>query len=371
MDPKKSYIGFRNSADNSTLELFFTDFIFDGINWSTFEETNMVQDTIDKVKAANPSKILVTINSLGGDVMIGLAIYNFLKNYKAKVEVNVIGFAGSIASVMAMCANKGKLKMANNSFMIIHAASTLAMGNAKEMRDQADVLDKVSNEIADIYAQRSGKEASYFTNLWADGGDVWFTAKEAKELGLVDELLDAVVATARIDIASYGYKNIPTALITNTSNKNIMAFEEVLIAAGTDSFEVVEGGFLLEENHLTAIKNKLVAAASNMQAATTRDAENAAALITANADVARLTAEAVTATTEKENVDRVIIAKDAEIVRLEAKVAELGAQSSGAGTALTQIGDEHIEKTEVPFHASAANKANAWADKHLPKQKAK
>ncbi len=212
VDPKKSYIGFRNSADNQTLELFFTDFIFDGINWSTFEETNMVQDTIDKVKAANPSKILVTINSLGGDVMIGLAIYNFLKNYKAKVEVNVIGFAGSIASVMAMCANKGKLKMANNSFMIIHAASTIAMGNAKEMRDQADVLDKVSNEIADIYAQRSGKEAGYFSNLWADGGDVWFTAKEAKELGLVDELLDAVVATARVDIASYGYKNIPTAL---------------------------------------------------------------------------------------------------------------------------------------------------------------
>lgn len=211
MENKKSYYAIKNSVDDSTLELFFTDFIFNSIGY-TFEEINMVQNMIDKIKAANPTKINVTINSLGGDVMIGLAIYNFLKNYKAKVQVEIIGFAASIASVIAMSASKGKLKIAKNGFMIIHAASSEVFGNAKELRDQATILDKISKEMADIYALRSGKEAKYFTDLWADGGDVWLTGPEAKEMGLADELLNAVAMNAKVNLEAFGFKNIPSKI---------------------------------------------------------------------------------------------------------------------------------------------------------------
>lgn len=142
MENQKSYVGIKNSVEDSTLELCFTDYIYDGLDWNTYEEINLVQNMINKIRAAKPTKINVTINSLGGDVMIGLAIYNFLKNYNAKVQVEIIGFAASIASIIAMSASKGKLKIAKNGFMIIHAASSVIVGNAKELRDQAETLDR-------------------------------------------------------------------------------------------------------------------------------------------------------------------------------------------------------------------------------------
>jgi ATP-dependent Clp protease protease subunit len=212
MPKSKSYIGIKNEADTSTLELHFTDFIYDGFNWDTWETSNLVQDTIDKIKAANPSTIKVVINSLGGDVMIGLALYNYIKNYKAAKEVDILGFAASIASIMAMVADPGKLRMGKSTFMIIHAAWSYAAGNAKEMRKQADDLDKVTNELAGIYAQRSGKDAKYFTDLWADG-DYWMTATEAKELGLADEIYNSEPINAKVDFSSYSFRNVPAALL--------------------------------------------------------------------------------------------------------------------------------------------------------------
>jgi ATP-dependent Clp protease protease subunit len=212
MPKSKSYIGIKNEADTSTLELHFTDFIYDGFNWDTWETTNLVQDTIDKIKAANPSTIKVVINSLGGDVMIGLALYNYIKNYKAAKEVDILGFAASIASIMAMVADPGKLRMGKSTFMIIHAAWSYAAGNAKEMRKQADDLDKVTNELAGIYAQRSGKDAKYFTDLWADG-DYWMTATEAKEIGLADEIYNSEPINAKVDFSNYSFRNIPASLL--------------------------------------------------------------------------------------------------------------------------------------------------------------
>lgn len=212
MPKSKSYIGLKNEAETSTLELHFTDFIYDGFDWDTWETINLVQDTIDKIKAANPSTIKVVINSLGGDVMIGLALYNYIKDYKAVKEVDIIGFAASIASIMAMVADPGKLRMAKSSFMIIHAAWSYAMGNAKEMRQQAENLDKVTNELASIYAQRSGKETKYFTDAWADG-DYWMTAIEAKEIGLVDEIYNSEPISAKVDFSNYNFQNVPAALL--------------------------------------------------------------------------------------------------------------------------------------------------------------
>lgn len=216
MSKHKSFIGVKNASD-STLELHFTDMIYDGFNWETWEAENMVQNTIDKIKDANPTKIHVVINSLGGDVMIGLALYNYIKNHPAEVSVEIVGFAASIASIMAMAADKGQLKMAKNSFMIIHAAWSVAFGNAKEMREQAETLDKITNELADIYAQRTGKKASHFTDMWA-GGDVWLTGTEALEMGLVDELFNAEVK-AHASLKDFDFKNIPAELLNEAKGE--------------------------------------------------------------------------------------------------------------------------------------------------------
>lgn len=367
MENKKSYIGIRNSVDNSVVELFFTDFIFDTIDWQMMEVNNMVQDTIDKIKAANPSTIKVTINSLGGDVMIGLAVYNFLKNYNADVEVEIIGFAASIASVIAMSASKGKLKMAKNSFMIIHAASSDSGGNANDLREQAKVLDTISLEVADIYAQRTGKEAKYFTNLWHDG-DYWMTGSEAKKIGLVDELMNAEPITAKVDLASYGFKNIPTKIfnqLTQNLKSNNMAFEKTLISAKAESFTVADGGFLLEETQLTNIENELTAAVTVKS-----ELETANASVVALKDTnTGLSAEIVALKEKETTAQATITAKDAKITELEAKVAELGAKPSGTGTAVKTTGDPNPEPKQVASYESESNPANAWADKMLSRRK--
>ncbi len=208
---KRFYVGIKNEVSSGILELYFTDFIYNTWDWNTYEENNMVQDTIDQIKAANPTLIKIIINSLGGDVMIGLALYNYLKAYKAPKEVDIIGFAGSIASTLAMCGDT--INMAKNSFMIIHAAWSGAVGNADEMRKSADNLDKVSDELADIYAQRSGKhDAAFFKALWKNG-DYWMTGTEAKEMGLVTNLTNAIEVSASVDPKAYGYKNIPEAVL--------------------------------------------------------------------------------------------------------------------------------------------------------------
>lgn len=221
----KFYIGIRNEASTKTLELYFTDYIYNNWDWNTYEEKNMVQDTINQIKAANPSKIRVIINSLGGDVMIGLAIYNYLKASGISVETENIGFAASIASVMLMAG--GTRKMARNSFVIIHAASSGTWGNAKDLRSAADALDTVSHQLADVYAQTSGKhDAKYFTDRWADG-DVWLTSEECLEMGLVTEITGEVAATAAVDIASYGFKNVPAALIQANASGEQTFFQKL------------------------------------------------------------------------------------------------------------------------------------------------
>lgn len=355
MEQKKSYIGIRNSVETSTLELFFTDDIFDEFDWKTWETKNLVQDTIDKIIAAKPSTIKVTINSLGGDVMIGLAIYNFLKNYKAEVEVEIIGFAASIASVIAMSASKGKLKIANNGFMIIHAASSFAWGNAKELKEQAEVLDKISKELASIYALRSRKETSFFTDLWADGGDVWLSGSEAKEMGLADELINGLEAAAKIDPRAYGLKNIPKTITSSIQKQKNMAFEKTLAAAKSNEFAVVDNGFLLDETALNNLEQSLADSANvvaEKEATITKQTETIESLTqsidTEKETVKALTEANATATARVAELEAAMVtagtAANEKIVALEAQVAELGKEASGIGTNLRSEKDESTEE---------------------------
>jgi ATP-dependent Clp endopeptidase proteolytic subunit ClpP len=185
------HIGIKNEASSSTLELHFLSAIYDTYNWWTGEQVNMVEDTINQIKTANPSKIKCIINSGGGDLTIGLAIYNFLKSYDAKVETEIIGMAGSTASILALAAKKGKCKMCKNAFLMIHQGTTGAYGKSDEIRNTADVLDKYNDQLYTIYADKSGKTKEEFKTLLASG-DVWLTANEALEMGLVDEIINDV-----------------------------------------------------------------------------------------------------------------------------------------------------------------------------------
>ena len=124
------------------------------------------------------------INSDGGDVFDGLAIYNQLRRYKGDVKIVVDSLAASIASVIAMAADE--LVMMPQSFLMIHNPWTAAMGDAAEFRGVADLLDLIGGQIADIYATRSGQTQSRFLDLMS--GETWLTASDAMEMGLADRI---------------------------------------------------------------------------------------------------------------------------------------------------------------------------------------
>lgn len=129
--------------------------------------------------------IEVQINSPGGEVFAGIAIYNALRTHPARVTTRVDGIAASAASVIAQAGDHRV--MLSSSQMMIHEAWGLAIGPAADMREMADLLDRQSDVIAGIYAERSGGDQAKFRDLMA--GETWLTDEQTVENGLADEVV--------------------------------------------------------------------------------------------------------------------------------------------------------------------------------------
>lgn len=138
----------------------------------------------DALNSIEGSEIEVRLNSPGGDIFDGLAIYQSLKAHPADITVVVDGLAASIASVIAMAADK--LVMAPKSTMMIHDGWTMSVGNAADMRKTADLLDKQSEIIASVYAERSGQPTDFWRARMRE--ETWYNADEALAAGLIDEV---------------------------------------------------------------------------------------------------------------------------------------------------------------------------------------
>jgi ATP-dependent protease ClpP protease subunit len=137
-------------------------------------------DEIGEVKALE-----VRLNSPGGDMFDGVAIYNTLRNHPARVTAYVDGLAASAASVVAMGADE--VVMGTGTQLMIHDAWALSVGNADEMRAQAAVMDQLSDSMADIYADRTGGAAAEWRDTMR--AESWFGADEAVEAGLADRVV--------------------------------------------------------------------------------------------------------------------------------------------------------------------------------------
>lgn len=153
-----------------------------------YDEIGFFGDTASEfsnaLRAVDADELDVHVNSPGGDIFDGLAIYQSIKSHKAKVTVRIDGLAASIASVIAMAGDK--VIMAPKASMMIHEGWTMAVGNTDELRKTAELLDKQSGVIASVYADRSGQPADFWRDRMRD--ETWYTADEALAAGLVDEV---------------------------------------------------------------------------------------------------------------------------------------------------------------------------------------
>ncbi len=146
------------------------------------------RSVIDQLAAMPDAELIeVRINSYGGYVSDGLAIYNALKQHPARIVVHIDGLAASIASVIAMAGDEVRMPVA--SLMMIHAPWGAAVGNSREMQQQMTSLQKHAEVMAAAYAAKTGRPVAEMLALLEDGADHWFTAEEAIAEGFADVLV--------------------------------------------------------------------------------------------------------------------------------------------------------------------------------------
>lgn len=179
--------------------------IYDAIGPSFFDESTDAKSFTRDLAALDVDRIVLHINSPGGDFFDGLAIYNALRDHPATVTSVVDGLAASAASFVAQAGETRRMNRAAQ--MMIHDASGFAVGNAAVMQDLAELLGKVSDSIASIYAERSGGTVEDWRT--AMKSETWYTAAEAVDAGLADEAVnedppDPPVRN-RFDLAIFNY----------------------------------------------------------------------------------------------------------------------------------------------------------------------
>ena len=171
---------FTNEAERISLKLY--DTIGDD-GWGGGITTAQIEEVLNN-ESNKPLNIY--INSYGGEVFEGFAIYNMLKRYKGFKTVIVDGIAASIASVIAMCGDK--VVMNEASMMMIHNASGVCIGNAEEMQKVVNALEQMNEVIRDVYRARTNLTDERLEELM--NNETFMSAKECVEYGFADTILE-------------------------------------------------------------------------------------------------------------------------------------------------------------------------------------
>ncbi len=199
---------------DGTLELL----VYEDIGESWFSDGGVTAKSVKASMDASGSydRVLVRINSPGGDASEGIAIYNLLRSTKKPVEVYVDGIAASSASIIAMAGDT--ITMGVNAMMMIHEAMAYGGGHADDHRKLADVLDTVSSAIGKTYAARTGKSEDEIADMMA--AETWMTAQDCLDQGFCTDITEEpdlaiesnALALARQFKALRRMKHVPTAL---------------------------------------------------------------------------------------------------------------------------------------------------------------
>ena len=173
--------------------------IYDVIGWPYNDAFDLVR-ALGNITAKN---ITVRINSPGGDVFDGVAIFNALKDHDARVTTKIEGLAASMASIVALAGDE--VQAHKNAMYMIHDPWVLAAGNQYDLREIADILGKIGVNMLDIYYDKSNIGKRELKAMMKE--ETWFTAQEAKDRGLIDTVVDAGAVKAKFDLSVFA--NVP------------------------------------------------------------------------------------------------------------------------------------------------------------------
>lgn len=171
------------------------------------------KSVIDQLKDA--VDVTVRINSPGGSVVEAQAIYNALARHAGEVTIKIDGLAASAASYIMLAGDK--IEIAENAMVMIHKAWTFAMGNAQEIRDTANILDKFDDVLLAGYVARSNGKKTRDEFSAAMDSETWFNAAESVEWGIVDAVGQPLKVAACV--APGRFRNAPKSLINPEAAK--------------------------------------------------------------------------------------------------------------------------------------------------------
>ena len=164
------------------------------------------QPFVKALRGIKADTIHLRINSPGGSVFAARAIEQALREHPARVVAHIDGLAASAATFIAMAADE--IIISPGSLFMIHKAWSIAFGNADEMRDAANLLEKIDGTLVDTYAARTGGEKEQISDWMA--AETWFTADEAVQHGFADKVAEQVAkASATWDLSAYAKAPAP------------------------------------------------------------------------------------------------------------------------------------------------------------------
>jgi ATP-dependent Clp protease, protease subunit len=218
---KKSWYDIKNK-DGGTADISIHDEI--GL-WGV-----SAKDFIDGLKSLGDiSRINLSIHSPGGSVFDGLAIYNSLKQHPAPIYAKVAGLAASAASFILMAADN--IAMPEDSFIMIHQTQGGAYGQADDLREMADLMEKLTGQIANIYAKRTGQPLADIEQMMAN--ETWMNADEAVALGFADTVTGEIGMAAKAAGFERYFKSLPVNLEKSApSVESLKDLERILRDAG-------------------------------------------------------------------------------------------------------------------------------------------
>ena len=180
---KRPFWEFRDVAGASETELY----LYEEIGFSWFNDGVTAAGFAKDLAEVKTKNLTLRVNSPGGDVFDGVAIANLIREFNGTVTAKVDSLAASIASVIVMAADV--IIMGPQSQMMIHDASGYAMGNPADMREMADLLDMISDNIAGAYAAKAGGTAASWRKVMT--AETWYTADQAVSARLADSVSGA------------------------------------------------------------------------------------------------------------------------------------------------------------------------------------
>ncbi len=177
------------------------------------------RESLAAIEALEAQRVIVNIRSTGGDVNDALLIYEALTSLEIPITTRCYGYVASAATVIAQAASEGERQISANALYLVHNSTCAAEGNASDLKQRMELLQKTDERLAELYARRSGREVEEFTALMAEegGNGRWLNAQEAIESGLADSVIETTSEAESSTIKNFWQKLADKLGISDTT----------------------------------------------------------------------------------------------------------------------------------------------------------